>query len=343
MRRVATPQQTQLSTQRHSTFCARLALVWLIVLASCGRSEEAIVEPTEPAAEAAPEPVKVDPIPGLVEDFAASVHPQITTAIVEELALKQLRATIKQTKAERYDPYHYRSVLRTFYLNGDKGKLFFFRGAQLSDVGMGTLKALKEAKHHGLDVKAYHLRRIDKVQGKLMALVLEQELDGDRITLTKGDRKRAEALLRAGVVDPSDPDIMERLLKALLQSKRSSRALVEARNKARKRLQKQARYVAEIEADLADAFVRYAWDMHFRNPVWFDLPDFEGKLEDEQHAMLLDNMRKVLSKTIHDVDIPSHMRELIPKNAAYWRLLPVLASTIRSSNRVAGSALSRWI
>ena len=318
-------QNPTLHQPRSRPCVARVLLALLMVAVAamgCGESEEAVVEPTKPVE--APPPVKVDPIPGVVDTFARSVHGQVMAELVEEMALKELRKTVKETKAERYDPFAYRSVLRRFYLE-EGSRLRFFRGAQLSEVGLGTLENLRDARHHGLNVKNYHLRRIDKALGRLMALTMEAELDGDRIELSDADRKRAEALLRAGVVSPDDPDVTTRLLDALLTDERASRTLVEARNSARKRLSKQAALVSDIEADLADAFVHYAWDMHFRNPIWFELPGFDDKLADEQEDILLDNMRDKLAERIDEVDIPSYMRTLIPKNEQYWRLLPVLA------------------
>ena len=141
-----------MSIKLFSRYYIIVALFGVIgVCVGCGESESTVVAPIPEAAAIAQE--ERDPIPETIEAFAQSLQNQLISNVVEEEALRQMAKTVKESKATKHDPFHYRSILRRIYGEPSKSKLLFFRGAQLSEVGQSTLDSLKEMHLHGLDSK----------------------------------------------------------------------------------------------------------------------------------------------------------------------------------------------
>ena len=56
-----------------------------------------------------------DPVPEALTAFEMSFHNAMLNEAVKKAALKLAAATVKERKATKHDPYHYRSILRLIY------------------------------------------------------------------------------------------------------------------------------------------------------------------------------------------------------------------------------------
>ena len=300
--------------------CIALLLTTLALAGACGESEPAEVLEPETKQE---EEVKEDPIPPYLDRFAARTGAMLRGRKANPAILASVQKQARKKVAERRDPYHYRSILRRVYTpdDGATPELYFVSGARLSPLGREVLDHLKAMDTHGLKIdKHYHVKQIEE---------LLAELPNDNppeLDLGEADRAVVAQLIKDKGLDVSKAST-DKVLLDLLMSDTSPLPNFASRVPEDEELsKKQIKNVAKVEMYLTDAVSRYAWDMRYRNRRWFDEARFEGKRKHEWDGILSDILREDVPTALRDNgDLVGWMKELIPNNRQYHKLIPVLA------------------
>ncbi|MEL6181673.1 MAG: peptidoglycan-binding protein, partial [Myxococcota bacterium] len=296
-----------------------------VMLAALGCGESAPAEVLEPEG-ANVEEVKEkedNPIPPYLDRFAQRAGSLLRGRATNPAILASVKKQAKRKVAERKDPYHYRSILRRVYMpeGGSGAELYFVSGARLTPLGHEVLDHLKAMESHGLNIhKHYHVKAIEK---------LLKELPSDtppELTLSETDRAAITTLIKDNKLDVGKANT-DRALVNLLTAAGSPLPDFASRVPEDEALSDKAiKRVAKIEMYLTDAVSRYAWDMRFRNRRWFDEKLFEGKRKFEWEQVLADLLRDTIPEALSSKgDLVAWMKELIPNNRQYHKLIPVLA------------------
>ncbi|MBN1946103.1 MAG: L,D-transpeptidase family protein [Bradymonadales bacterium] len=200
----------------------------------------------------------------------------------------------------------------------------FVEDGQITEPGRALLHLLEEAWLHGLNPLHYGVDRAGHDIALLQELRPAVELPAE-VTITGTDREALVAYIedRPWLLELEETERHRHLLEAVNEPQSNDQPLAPGITEQIDRIERThlsfRQTQEELELSLALGFLRYAYDMRYFNPAWFEVPD-------EEPAEVLEGLVKQALKDAFLTGLGAEgfaavLESLVPPHQQYGRLL----------------------